>query len=452
MTSADEIAEAKGEAEWIAWKDRVLGSIEEIADFVARRRQGGDPERIVHYYRGSFNICIRIKFKDTCSDAVIRFTKPGFTAFRDEKVEKEVQVMKFLRQRTSIPLPRLISWGLTVDSPQQLGPFIIMEYVEGIHLSDILKKPTANNQEKEILNPDIDDTTLNIVYRQIADFMLQLYNLDFTHIGAISEVAEGANTWAVTGRPLTYNMNELATCTGYPINRLPTERFASANEYFKSLADQHLVHLHTQRNLSIDPMDAMRRYIARHLFQQLAAKNCINENGPFKLFCDDFRPANILVNSETLQITAVLDLEFTNAMPAQFACDPPWWLLLVGPDMWLERGYTMEEFVAQYTPRLEQFLYALEQIEAEKCSRKPRMQRISKLMRNSWTSGEFWFNFAARKSLDVDAIFYHQLDKIYYGGKADVNLLDDKLRGDLESFVQMKMEQNAAYEKEYALL
>ncbi|KAK2802798.1 hypothetical protein FQN50_007204 [Emmonsiellopsis sp. PD_5] len=452
MTCFDEIAEVKAEREWLAWKDRVLDSMEEIATFVARRCKRGDPERIVRYYRGSFNICIRIKFKDTSPDAIIRFTKAGVTAFRDEKVEKEVQVMKFLRQRTTIPLPRLISWGLTAESPQRLGPFIIMEYVEGIHLSDILKKPTANSEEKEILNPDVDDTTLNIVYRQIADFMLQLYNFDFTHIGAISEVVEGANTWAVTGRPLTYNMNELAVSTGYPINRFPAERFASANEYFRSLADQHLFHFHTQRNLANDSEDARKRYIARHLFQQLAASNYINDKGPFKLFCDDLRPANILVNSETLQITAVLDLEFTNAMPAQFASDPPWWLLLVGPDMWLERGYTMEQFVTQYTPRLEQFLDALEQVEAEKYRRKPSVKRVSELMRKSWASGEFWFNFAARKSLDVDAMFYHQLDMIYYGGKASVDLLDDKVRGDLESCVRRKMVQKRAYEEACAFL
>ena len=183
MTFVDEIAESKGEAEWLSWKDKVIDSMDEIAAFVARRRKGGEAERIVHYYRGSFNICIHIKFKDTGPDAIIRFPKAGVTAFRDEKVEKEVQVMKFLSQNTTIPLPRLISWGLTVESPQELGPFIIMDYVEGTHLSDILKKPTLSNREKEILNPDIDDTTLDIIYRQIADIMLQFYEIDFSHIG-----------------------------------------------------------------------------------------------------------------------------------------------------------------------------------------------------------------------------------------------------------------------------
>jgi hypothetical protein len=39
------------------------------------------------------------------------------------------------------------------------------DYVEGSHLSDVLKKPTLDKQEKEILNLDIDNMTLDIVYR-----------------------------------------------------------------------------------------------------------------------------------------------------------------------------------------------------------------------------------------------------------------------------------------------
>jgi aminoglycoside phosphotransferase (APT) family kinase protein len=95
--------------------------------------------------------------------------------------------MKYLSQNTTIPLPRVISWGLTEESPHQLGPFIIMDYVDGTRLSTILKQPTENDQEDVILNPDIDNTTLDIVYDQIADYIVQLSELDFTSIGAISE-------------------------------------------------------------------------------------------------------------------------------------------------------------------------------------------------------------------------------------------------------------------------
>ena len=247
-------------------------------------------------------------------------------------------------------------------------------------------------------------------------------------------------------------MNELATSAGYPIDQFPSKPFASANEYFQALADLHLIHLRTQRNLVTNPEDARRRYVARHLFAKLAAGNHVNDDGPFKLFCDDLRPANILVDKKTLRITAVLDFEFTNVMPAQFAHDPPWWLLLVGPDMWIERGHTMEEFVSLYQPRLEQFLHALEQIEGETDRAQRGTQRLSSLMRDSWLNGDFWFNFAARKSLDVDTIFYSQLDRINFGSNASIDLLDDEERARIESFVQMKMEQKEAYDEQLALL
>lgn len=70
----------------------------------------------------------------------------------------------------------------------------------------------------------------------------------------------------------------------------------------------------------------------------------------------------MLADPETLRITAVLDWKFTNAMPAQFAFDPPWGLLLLGPDMWPER-HSMEEFTSRYVPRMKQFIKALGRVE-----------------------------------------------------------------------------------------
>jgi hypothetical protein len=67
-----------------------------------------------------------------------------------------------------------------------------------------------------VLNPDVDNSILDTVYDHIAGYLVQLSMLDFTAIGAISEDYHDSNTWSVTGRPLTYNMNELATVSGYP--------------------------------------------------------------------------------------------------------------------------------------------------------------------------------------------------------------------------------------------
>ncbi|KAL2811295.1 phosphotransferase enzyme family protein-like protein [Aspergillus cavernicola] len=441
-TYFDEIEETNGDDECRAWLNRVLDSKAELAIFVARRREGGGTGKYIGFLKGSFNFSFHFSFSDGGPDAIIRFPKPGHTAtaYRDEKVANEVQIMEYLRQNTDIPIPRVHSWGLIAESPQQLGPFIIMDYVNGTLLSTVLKQP---DQEDMVLNPNIDNAILDKIYHQIAYYMFQLSQLTFARIGAISK-DHASSTWYVGGRPLTYNMNELATVAGYPDSQFPTVPFDRASDYLRSVANEHLTHLWTQRNLADDLEIAQERFIARHRFAQLIPKYCAEDDGPFIPFCDDMRPSNMLVNPETLCITAVLDFEFTNAMPAEFTYDPPWWLLLSGPEMWLDRC-SMEEFLALYEPRMEQFLRALEQVEKETLGcKQPSGPPLSTRMRDSWRTGRFWFNYAARKSFDVDAIYWAAL----HDSRAGVELLDDKARAEMESFAQTKMEQLKAYKEE----
>lgn len=240
-------------------------------------------------------------------------------------------------------------------------------------------------------------------------------------------------------------MNELVTVAGCANDILPTLPFSSASDYLRSVAKQHLAHLSTQRNIADDAEIAQARFIARHRFCQLILKYCINDTGPFLLFCDDLRPSNMLVDPETLQITAVLDLEYTNAMPAQFTYDPPWWLLLSGPDVWLDRG-SVEEFQSLYEPRMEQFLRALEEVENVSMSggRQSTEPRLSTRMRESWTEGRFWFNYAARKSFELDAVYWAQL----HDGGASADLFEASVRAEMQQFSKTKMEQLKAYKEE----
>lgn len=164
------------------------------------------------------------------------------------------------------------------------------------------------------------------------------------------------------------------------------------------------------------------------------------------------QPANMLIDPNTLRITAVLDFESTNSMPAQFTCDPPWWLLLRGPDVWLDRN-SMDEFLARYVPRMEQFLRALERVEEKSAAggdeRLEKEPRLSTRMRDSWKTGRFWFNYAARTCLDMDDIYWHTLhDQVDGDG---FGLLDEVTRAELEPMVRMKMEQRKAYEEECAV-
>lgn len=143
-------------------------------------------------------------------------------------------------------------------------------------------------------------------------------------------------------------MNELATTAYFPVEDFPATNFTSTSEYLQYLMTEHKTHLWTQRNICGSPTEARDRYVSRLLYAKSFDKHCVNDSGPFKLFCDDLRPQNILVDPETLRIKAVLDLEFANAMPHQFASDAPWWLLLVGPDSYLLRDHTLEDFVEAY--------------------------------------------------------------------------------------------------------
>ncbi|KAF1963642.1 phosphotransferase enzyme family protein-like protein [Byssothecium circinans] len=441
MNFFDSLAEKIGDNQYEEWKTRVLDAKEEIAAFVASRRPGRGAE-VLDWIQGSFNFCLRITYSDETPDAIIRFPGPGHTTFRDEKIENEVQVIQFLQENTTIPVPRLISWGLTEDSPQHLGPFMISDFVEGVDLSDILKDP--GNKKNHYLNPQVDDETLDNVFSQLADITLQLYKFNFDHIGAISK-ASSTGSWAVTRRPLTYSMNELATTAFYPVDKFPKGPFASASEYFRNLVSEHKTHLWTQRNLCRSQVEARDRYIARHLFAKSVDRYCVNDQGPFKIFCDDFRPQNILVDPTTLRIKAVLDLEFTNSMPSQFSSDPPWWLVLAGPDSYIIRGRTIEDFVEAYKPRLEQFLQAMERVEKAR-EGSDDGKRLSVLMRESWAEKRFWFDYAARKPFDEEVLF----DRCMKEGSAGIESLDEEARVGLEPFVEMKMDQLQAYDDECA--
>ena len=230
MTLFDELAEREGDDLWEEWKARVLDAKDKIADYVASQRPGRGAQ-VVGHLQGSFNLCLQITYSDGTPSAVIRFSGPGHSTFRDEKMLNEVRVIQFLQDNTTIPVPRLISWGTTERSPKEFGkefgPFMISDFVEGTHLSDVLKDP--GNPKQIYLNPNIDINTLENVFSQLADIMLQLYQFDFDHIGAISK-STSTGLWSVTGRPLTYSMSELATVASYPSDKFPTGRFDSASE------------------------------------------------------------------------------------------------------------------------------------------------------------------------------------------------------------------------------
>lgn len=114
--------------------------------------------------------------------------------------------------------------------------------------------------------------------------------------------------------------------------------------------------------------------------------------------------------------------------------------------MYLFRGHTIEEFKAAYEPRLEQFLQAMQR--AERAREMVQLEKpLSSRMRESWDTKRFWFSYAARKPFDVDVLFQTCLNE----AGAGVESLDEEVRAGFEPFVQMKMEQLRAYDRDCKL-
>ncbi|KAM5342110.1 hypothetical protein ACJ41O_015141 [Fusarium nematophilum] len=446
MGYCDEILRAHNDDEHRQFIRKFQAARGDIVAFVNDRMGWKGAGRYHRWLKGSFNIGYVIKRPEGDADdgrpdsAFIRFSMPGrtYSPWSSEKVKNEVMVLKYLQEQSTIPLPRVHFWGSTEDSPQEIGPFILMDFMDGVCLDDLLKKPTDSDLDPLILDPDIDLEKLRKVYAQIADYILQLSRLPLPRIGAISN---DSGQWAVTERPMTYDMNELVTDNGFPADKFLPGPLNHSSEYFNHRTGEMWTHLCTQRNICETKEDARQRFAARRRLAHLIPRYCLEDNLSFRLFSDDFGPFNMLADPETFKITAVLDFEFTNAMPAQYLHDVPSWLLLASPHCWLERD-DKAGFEKLFVPQMELFIAELERVE----STQPPLNtgeppdRLSALMRESWNKGRFWFNYAMRTSIDADVVYWKTLDD---GESRD--LLHEE---EVEEFVEMKMEQFDGYLRE----
>jgi hypothetical protein len=180
-------------------------SIEKITDLVQHHRKT-PAQRLSPPQKGSFNMVIRLHFTDA-SSTIIRFPIPGYSVLPEEKVRHEVAVMRFLEQKTTIPVPHIIQHGTTAESPHALGPFVIMDYVDNnADLVDALNTPGIPHSNRPVLDPNIGETALRSTYSEMAGLLLQLSKHAFPRIGCISQSGE---KWFVTHRPFSINMNEL---------------------------------------------------------------------------------------------------------------------------------------------------------------------------------------------------------------------------------------------------
>lgn len=177
--------------------------------------------------------------------------------------------------------------------------------------------------------------------------------------------------------------------------------FDLAVEYFEALADQSLSHLLNNPWAGRDEQEIQDDHKSiqtlRSLAKHFGTKS--NMNDQHKLFCDDLRFGNILVD-ESYQIVAVLDWEFCYVAPQSFLCSPPSWLIGSEPFEWKDND------ISFYKDQVNLFLELLEEEE----DRYRVDHSVSCLMRESMRDGTFWYNLAIRESFPLSDIMSHCQD------------------------------------------
>ncbi|KAJ5627468.1 hypothetical protein N7528_004895 [Penicillium herquei] len=422
-----------------------------IGNFLIKHHNPNEAVKFDILEKGAFNIVLRMRYK--IGSAIIRFPLPGATMFPEEKTRYEVATMRYITDQTSIPVPFIFHWGSKSHCPLEVAPFIIMEYIE--HKSNMysfLNTPGCLVDERGRLDPNIDEEILETMYGEMAGVLLQFLKPYLPKIGSLSQIDDF--TWEVKDRPLSMAMNELVRLGSLPQAYLPRTLFNSASSYFENLAEINLAHLKSQRNDAIESADDCRRkFIARCLFLKLARENKLNkrwvvyDKGPFKIWGDDFRPSNVLINDK-MKIVGVVDLEFTYAAPVEFSFALPWWLLLERPEYW--RG-GLEDWTQVFDRRLGTFLKAMIKCEdnAIKKGRLKENDRLSGPMRESWDSGDFWIVYAMMRNFAFDSVYWCKIDQRFYGPTENIedawrqrlDLLDDTEKEEMEMLVAQKLKE-----------
>ncbi|EGX87678.1 Protein kinase-like domain [Cordyceps militaris CM01] len=394
---------------------------------------GGVPIYMPDPQAGSYNLAHRMQF-DSGQDAVLRQVNRGTSMFPDEKTTAEVNVMRLVAEKTAIPVAFVQCAKLTGDAKEKgaedldtpdLRPFILMEYLpHDRDMGKALNTPGFPDEEPQVLNPKLDPAELKRLYRLAANALLDLSRLEFDAIGSPELMDDGSSK--VTSRPLTRRMNELVAMGGCRRDDLPQTVFTSAHEYLVTLAQLHMDHLAYQQNDAwSDELDCRQKYVARLLFRNMvsARERCDADRGPFTLWCDDFRPTNILLRGDDL--AGVVDWEFAYAAPAAFARAPPWWLLLQRPEEW-RAGWV--DWKRAYETALAVFLAAMTDAEdaAIAAGRLAERHRLSRQMLQSWENGDFWVVYALQMDYDFDYVFWNGIFTRHYGPCKDFDAVWEK--------------------------
>ncbi|KAG4431947.1 hypothetical protein IFR05_012566 [Cadophora sp. M221] len=267
-----------------------------------------------------------------------------------------------------------------------------MDFISGVSLSDLLEVPNAERPTR-LIREDISDSDIEVVYRQLANFLLQISELDFDRIGSLPSPIATKNPMST--RPLTFKAHTILQNGGVDTFGDRSQGFKTTANYFQYVFGQDWKQLIRQPNSILGLYDAKNKYLPFKVLQALIP-DLINPNYDrckFKLICDDLGLANLIVRSkEELNIVGVVDLEWSYIGPAQLFGSAPWWLLQGRPvnSAWDCKGDEPPKIAARHFKYLDIFIRILQEEEANMPGHEER--ELSNLVKGSQASGAMWLH------------------------------------------------------------
>jgi len=114
MAPYNSIAEKNIYDQRLAFVRKLLAAKQDVVSYVDKQLGWDGDAQYDGFFTGSFNICMDVKRGDSGEHVIVRFSAPGniYEGWREEKVRNEVAVMEYLREHSSIPVPRVRLLGI----------------------------------------------------------------------------------------------------------------------------------------------------------------------------------------------------------------------------------------------------------------------------------------------------------------------------------------------------